>query len=345
MRINFFVIFNLILLSFAFGQTLEEMEIHPVKISENIVVFKAGENPNGPNVTAVGTEKGIIIIDTHLSYRIAEKIRQKIEKTLGRKDFAYVINTHHHFDHSNGNQVFPEAVVIGHENSPVEMKKYYEGKDSFIQSRKRFNTSLKSRLENLDPDSDEAKQWRAIILYNNLIIEELNGKFEPSPPVITFRDRMSLYCGSKSLEMYYFGRAHTNSDIFIHIPDEKVLFIGDTFQAGSIALPVYAGNPEVKKWIEVLDNVLNDRNDIKHVIGGHRIIPVDDLNELHRYVKILWDEIKSAKKEGLSIETIKENLAPDKKFSWMKKIDISNTQNKNLHNTNIENLFKSSEEN
>lgn len=340
MRAKFFLIFNLILFSLTHGQTLEDMEIHPIKITEDVVVFKAGENPNGPNVTVVAADKGMIVIDTHLSYRITKKIRKKIEDVTGRNDFAYVINTHHHFDHSNGNQVFPEAVVIGHENSPAEMKKYYEGKKSFIESRKQFNTRLENRLKNLDPDSDEAKQWRAIILYNNLMIEDLNSGFILSSPVITFRDRMALDCGNKSLELYYLGRAHTNTDIFIFIPEEGVLFIGDTFIAGNLALPIYAGNPEVTKWIEVLDSVLNEKNEIKHVVGGHRIIPVADLKELHKYVKIMWNEIQSAGDKGLSLDAVKENLDLDKKFTWMNRIDISTDQNKNMHKTNIEKLFE-----
>ena len=105
----------------------EEIGVRAEKVTDRVLVLRVGENPQGPNVTAVATEKGIVVIDSHMAPSIALKMRRRIEQEFGRDDFVYLINTHHHFDHSNGNQVFPEALVIGHANAPAAFRSFAEG--------------------------------------------------------------------------------------------------------------------------------------------------------------------------------------------------------------------------
>jgi glyoxylase-like metal-dependent hydrolase (beta-lactamase superfamily II) len=89
------------------GLADDEIRVTTERVTDHVLVLRAGTSPQGPNVTAVATEKGIVVIDSHMAPSIALKMRRRIEKEFGRDDFAYLINTHHHFDHSNGNQVFP----------------------------------------------------------------------------------------------------------------------------------------------------------------------------------------------------------------------------------------------
>jgi len=81
------------------------------------------------NVTAIATEKGIIVIDTANPLSNSRLIRQAIEREFGRSDFKYLINSHGHFDHIWGNQVYPEADIIAHVNTISTMKEGFESKD------------------------------------------------------------------------------------------------------------------------------------------------------------------------------------------------------------------------
>ncbi|HSQ34798.1 MAG TPA: MBL fold metallo-hydrolase, partial [Candidatus Binatia bacterium] len=86
------------------------------RLSERVLMLT--EDSSMENiVVAVAAKKGIVVIDSTGSPATAAIFRQAIEKEFARNDFKYIINTHSHWDHAWGNQVFPEAMVIGHENS------------------------------------------------------------------------------------------------------------------------------------------------------------------------------------------------------------------------------------
>jgi glyoxylase-like metal-dependent hydrolase (beta-lactamase superfamily II) len=78
-------------------------QLHP----KAIVVGSGGTY--GDTVIAFNSEKGLVVVDTGVSTTLTTAYRARIEEVFGRDDFAYVINTHYHYDHTVGNPVFPEA--------------------------------------------------------------------------------------------------------------------------------------------------------------------------------------------------------------------------------------------
>ncbi len=68
------------------------------------------------NLTAIRSQKSLVIIDTEASPRIMAPIKEKMEQAFGRSDWAYGINTHAHDSHCSGNSLFKGAVIVGHEN-------------------------------------------------------------------------------------------------------------------------------------------------------------------------------------------------------------------------------------
>ena len=86
----------------ALAQTEELELINSYRLSDRILIVGTGEMQMDM-VAAVNTEKGIVIIDSGMSTSLTAKHKAIIEKEFGRSDFKYVINTHHHDDHINGN--------------------------------------------------------------------------------------------------------------------------------------------------------------------------------------------------------------------------------------------------
>jgi glyoxylase-like metal-dependent hydrolase (beta-lactamase superfamily II) len=74
------------------------------------------------NLTVIQTRKGLVIVDTEMSPRIMAPIKEKLEQTLGRTNWVYVINTHAHDSHPGGNSLFKGAVIVGHENLAEDMR-------------------------------------------------------------------------------------------------------------------------------------------------------------------------------------------------------------------------------
>ena len=99
-------------------QKKSDISINITKISNRVILFDCLYT----KVIAIASKKGLVIIDTHRSPSIMLEIKKLIEKEFGRNDYIHVINTHGHWDHSSGNQVFHDSILLGHKNSPEFMR-------------------------------------------------------------------------------------------------------------------------------------------------------------------------------------------------------------------------------
>ena len=87
----------------------------------------------------------------------------------------------------------------------------------------------------------------------------LSGGFIPVPATFSFSDRMILDLGDVSFHLYFFGRAHSGSDILIHIPEEKLLLTGDLFlDIGWLPLFSGGGELDIPRWNDVLNTLFED---------------------------------------------------------------------------------------
>src|SRR5688572_32699525 len=109
-----------------------------------------------------------------------------------------IINTHSHLYHAGGNGEFPDTVdVVAHENTLVNLK----------------DIKSVTGLAPLAPD------------VANVFVRN-NGK---NLPKRTFKDRLTVGTGSDRIDLYYFGRGHTNGDAWVVFPALQVLAAGDIF--------------------------------------------------------------------------------------------------------------------
>ena len=324
----------------------DEIPVRLTKLSDKVLVLKSGEFvPTGVNVTAIASEKGIVVVDTGLAPGIAREIRRRIETEFSRSDFAYVINTHSHFDHTNGNQIFSDAIIVGHDKCPAAMQRFAAGLANFLPQRQARLASMEERLKSLDPISDEANGLRETIVLDKLMLADLRSGFVSTPPSLTFSDRMTLLLGDVTLELLYYGPAHLEDNIFIYLPEEKLLLIGDQFMQGSLMM-VLPGTPiDVPRWLVTLDPFVDGDKEIERVIGGHRIIPLDELKSRRDYIRELWDGVIAAKKDGLNEEAAAGRLSLDGGFSSIRNyIDLASERVRTEHNMNIRIFFRQSQE-
>jgi cyclase len=96
----------------------------------------------------------------------------------------------------------------------------------------------------------------------------VDGKM-PGLPSVVFEHHAHVYLGGKNVEIYHFGRAHTNGDSVVLFPAERVLAAGDMFTYGDAApeLIDYAGGGSAKEWPKTLDSAL--MLDFDTVVPGH----------------------------------------------------------------------------
>ena len=217
------------------------------------------------------TNAGIIIGDDSVlvidSLRVPSFARDLIQdvKTITEKPIGFVIDTHSHWDHSWGNEEFPEATIIGHKNCYAEM---------------------------IDMEWNE--EWRKKVVSSNDPWSEEGNLVNITPPNMTFETSMQLYFGGREIYLKYFGRAHTSGDIYIHLPKEKIVFTGDVAQDGGVP---YLGDCYPADWPET-DNQLASLP-IERFMSGHG--PIGDHNalvEAKDFIHTLVDSLKHAIADG-----------------------------------------------
>jgi len=326
----------LLLASIILPQAEDEIPVEVVRLSDRILVLK--EDVMGNNVTAIASKKGLIVVDNSGFPSTARKMRGIIEREFKRTDFAFVINTHFHWDHAWGNQAFPEATIIGHADCPALMGRDREYVITRVQYFKQRLEEQKTKLGQADPNSAEAQNIRRSIQQTERDIRDHSDGFVITPPQVTFNDRMTWDLGDLTLKMYFFGRAHSGTDIFIHIPEEGILLTGDIF-LDRRWLPLFAGEPDldIPKWIEVLHAVLDGQDKLTRIIPGHLDLWTPEKLDLWRdYIVDLWSGLQKARAEGLGFEEAAARLPLDEKFNYLRENGHSDARIREFHRGNLE---------
>src|SRR3989338_3058393 len=182
----------LFIIALAFTNPIAAAEPEVVKLAEGVYGFigKDGATNSG----FVVTNEGIVVIDTQGPKELALLLKKKIHEIMD-KPVVYVINTHFHGDHTFGNQYFKEAwEIISHENT---------------------NKNL------IVKDKQHREQFKKFFGENSL------EGFELTLPTKTIKDTLTLRVGNKTMEIAYLGKGHTDGDIIVYLPIERVLFGGD----------------------------------------------------------------------------------------------------------------------
>jgi glyoxylase-like metal-dependent hydrolase (beta-lactamase superfamily II) len=330
------MIFVFLLAPTVLPQAADEIPVEVVRLSDRVLVLR--EDVMGNNITAIASKKGLIVVDTSGYPSTARKMRGIIEKEFNRKDFALVINTHFHWDHAWGNQVFPEATIVGHADCPAMMDRDREYVVNRVQNLKRGLEEQKNKLAQAEPDSREADEIRRSVRQIERDIKDHSDGFILTPPQVTFNDRMTWDLGDITLKMDFFGRAHSGTDIFIHIPEEGILLTGDIF-LDRRWLPLFAGQPEldIPKWIEVLHAVLDGPDKLSQIIPGHLDLWTPEKLDLWRdYIVDLWDGLQKAKAEGLAFEAAAARFPLGEKYFYLRENGFSDARIQEFHRGNLE---------
>ncbi len=255
----------------------DEPAVTCIRLSDRAAVFHvAGGEPT--MVTALKSEAGIVVVDTERSPVFAAAIRRAIEAEFSG-DIAYLINTHGHGDHTWGNQVFADALIIAHENCADEMHEADQRREGTVEQIQAMLPRWRSQYESLEAGSEAAVSLAATIAYYEQMAAGLGSGFTLTLPEVTFSDRLHLDLGDLTLELTWYGGAHSRSDIVIYCPEEQLLLTGDLFYSGG--MPTYIDSeriPYLDRWHETIEALLQRPEGITRIVTGHEeSLPVSEL--------------------------------------------------------------------
>ena len=124
-------------------------------------------------------------------------------------------------------------------------------------------------------------------------------------PSLTFSEKLKLYSGNRTIKLFHFGPAHTNGDVVIYFPDEKVAFLGDLLFLGSDPLIHRHKNGSSFGLVKTLKNIL--KLDADSFVHGHGdIASRSDVEGLIKSLEEKQTKIKALVEEGKSLAEIKK---------------------------------------
>lgn len=223
---------------------------------------------NGGNIGVLSGKEGILLIDDQFSHSYSSILETL--KSINSKSVNYVINTHWHVDHTNGNENFGNAgsTIIAQKNSHERMTK-----PQFI---KVFNHHQKAYSEK-------------------------------GLPKISFSDKMNLTFNHQHIELIHVQHAHTDGDLLVHIKEANVIHTGDVFVTYGYPFIDEPNGGSIQGVIKAIDYILSISDDNTLFIPGHgNICKKSDLVD---YQKMLKDIFSKVEKEVNAGKTMAEIIA------------------------------------
>jgi cyclase len=326
------------------GAQAQSTDVPPFRLdrlSERVLVLTE-ISPMENILVAIATERGLVVVDATGSPYTAGMLREAVEEEFGRDDFAYVVQTHYHWDHAWGNTAFPEAKIIAHRSGLDLIHRDRARLPEILARRGQALQDLEGRLAALPPGSGERESLEERKSFEERVVRGMGSGFDIRSPDITFTDRLSLDLGDLTLDLTFFGRAHSGGDVLIQIPEEGLLLTGDLFlEIGW--LPLFVGQPvlDIPRWIAVLNQLLDGESELRWVIPGHREIWTREKLDLWRgYIVELWEGVNAAEAEGATLESVLARFPLDARFDYLKELGHTDEELMRFQRENVEGFWR-----
>ncbi len=224
-------------------------------------------NVNG-NTTVIIGEREVFVVDSCYLPSFAREdiaqIRQWTDKPVG-----YLLNTHFHNDHNNGNKAyldaFPSLAIIAQVETKRDMDLIQPG--NIERTPKRLAAAIAAWKQGKNQQGralteEEKKQVQELLPG----VEQQEAEFRAmvyQPPTLTFTDKLDIDLGNREVQVLHLGRGNTPGDAIVYLPKEKILAAGDL-----LVHPIpYTFDGYPAEWAQTLRNMA--QLDAEIIVPGH----------------------------------------------------------------------------
>jgi glyoxylase-like metal-dependent hydrolase (beta-lactamase superfamily II) len=214
-----------------------------------------------------GGKSGSTVIDALFTPSMTRALLDEAQR-VAPGPIERLLSTHHHVDHTLGNALFPrETEILSHARAKAEME--------------RVGFGVLGVIKRMAPH----------------FAEELDGIEERLPDATFDQEALEIEAGGRRVQLLHFGTGHTRGDVMVHLPDDRVLFVGDVgfFYVTPLAFEGHIGN-----WIGVCDRVIAEVDADVLVPGHGPVATKDDLRLMRDYLALVHGAAKKAYDAGTS---------------------------------------------
>jgi cyclase len=219
--------------------------------------YAFGSNPFfGSNNVVIVNDNEVLVVDTGTTPTAARAFVADI-KLLTKKPIRYVVNTHWHYDHTDGNSIYgPEVQIIATDYVRQAIETFdVLHNEPFRTSTRIAGLALIDDLKKQISAQDDPRQ--KTVLEKKLAGTEASMKafahditeIEPTPPTLTYTNKLVLHRGRREIDLLFLGRGHTGGDTVVFLPKEHIVCTGDLMESRV----AYMGSAYFDEWLKTLD--------------------------------------------------------------------------------------------
>jgi len=251
--------------------------------------------------------KDVVVVDAHSKPSAAASIIRQIKREVTDKPVRYVINTHFHWDHTQGDHAY---AMTGSKVDFIASSMTKHLMEEFAVARMKASRdavpgqieAMRKRAEGATSEAEKAfcaEEIRHLEAYQADIKD-----YHLELPTITFDKSYLLADPAFDLHLDFHGRSHTAGDVFVYCPQQRALATGDAIHGW---LPNIAdGYPRL--WPGTIDEVA--KADFKNLMGGHGPLQVDRtvMTCQRNYIEELVERVEAGKKAGQTLKEMQARL-------------------------------------
>jgi glyoxylase-like metal-dependent hydrolase (beta-lactamase superfamily II) len=268
------------------------------KITDGVYYATGAGGGNSPVIIG---DRDVLIVDTNTTPASARAFLDDL-KLITTKPVRYAVNTHYHYDHTDGNQVYRanNVDVIAHEYVKYAMENYdILHREPYVTSQvvngqRRIDTAKRQLAD--ERDTQKRTALTAQLTAAEKSYADLD-EIKITPPNVTYTDKKVLDLGGREVQLLFLGRGHTDGDTFVYLPKERIVCTGDMLESG----PSYMGDGRFEEWIVALENF--KKLDFDLALPGHGT-PFKDGKQhataFQGYLRDVVKQVDTLRKQGLT---------------------------------------------
>ena len=291
---------------------LEYGNVTSSKITNDVVLFETssyGVGLSGNSVAILGKD-GVVVFDTNGLPQTSETILSEIRK-LTSQPVRYVINSHWHWDHWAGNQVyqahFPDLKIITHEKTLEQMQQVEPrwndpglkvGLPGYIRDLEQNLAKAKAENKSADEIINQEEFLKAA---QEFLTQKTSLK--KTYPNQTFSEPMKLNIGSREVQIRH-ARGITIGDTYAWLPKEKILITGDILLS---PYPYAIGGSYPADWLKAFEEFAALKPRV--IIPGHGAPQsIEFLRKNIKLFQTILQNVKEEKGKGSSVDQTKSAI-------------------------------------